>query len=133
MRVLGDSFKYLFYVLGFILLLVIISEINSYFASFVRDTYRVFPWVIYSTLMYMPIGIYLGIPKLIKEFTKVGKWRVNVLKIIFVGFPMLYLSFYWYLPIPVFLINPDSLFSFGTIIAGYILVDSFNKEERFFS
>lgn len=88
------SWQNLIFVIGFIILLIILGEIYYYFQSIQQETYRVVPWSIYATLTYLPIGIYLGLPLLIKEFKKTGKWKVNFQKLIIIGLPLLYLTFF---------------------------------------
>ncbi|WP_077215209.1 hypothetical protein [Bacillus dakarensis] len=127
------SAKYLTYAVGFIILLIFSGEIYSYFQGIQQDTYKLVPWSIYATLTYIPIGIYLGLPKLLKEKKKAGKWKINFQKLLFIGLPILYFVFYWYFPfsypIPEFLVHTNIIFRHGgTIIVGYILIDSFIKE-----
>lgn len=124
---------YLLYVLGFIVLLIVLGEMNYYLDSRQQSTYNVYPWSLLAMLTYLPIGMYLGLPLLIKEFKKTGKWRVNVQKLILIGLPSLYLALSWLLPlfIPAFLVHSHRLLSFGGIIAmGYILIVSFTKESK---
>lgn len=127
-RLLG----YLAYSVGFILLLVFIGSINSHFNKMVNETFRIYPWQIFINVMYLPIGIYLGAPNFIKEFNKTGRWRINFYKIVLVALPMIYISFFWLFPfsypIPIILTFTKSVFSFGTVIAGFIIINSFTKE-----
>jgi hypothetical protein len=128
-----DSVKYLIYVVGFIILLIILGQIHFYFQSMQQDTYKIVPWSIYATLTYIPIGIYLGLPKLLKGRRRAGKWKINYQKLIFIGLPALYFAFFWYFPfsypIPEFLAHTNIISRLGgTTILGYVLVDSFFKE-----
>ena len=120
------------YLIGFVALLIFIGKINSYFANMYNDSFRIYPWLILIILMNLPIGLYLGFPKFLKEYKTSGKWNVNFYKVVFVVLPMIYISFYWYLPfsypIPKFLTYTKSIFSFGTAIAGFYLIDSFSKK-----
>ncbi|MBS4221817.1 hypothetical protein [Lederbergia citrea] len=126
------AFGYLAYTFGFVLLLVFISNINLHFSKMIDETFKVYPWQILKIMMYFPIGIYLGIPKFLLEFNKTGNWRINFYKIVLVALPMIYISFYWFFPFsyPIlnFLTYTGSTFSFGTIIAGFIIINSFTKE-----
>jgi hypothetical protein len=125
-------FGYLTYSFGFILLLVFISNINSHFIEKVNEYYKVYPWQIFIVLMYIPIGIYLGLPKFLTEFKKTGRWRIDFYKIVLIVLPMLYISFYWYYPfsypIPNILAYTKPVFDFGTILSGFFLINSFTKE-----
>ncbi|NBI28061.1 hypothetical protein [Chengkuizengella marina] len=129
-----NSVKYLIYGVGFIVLLIFLSEMTNYFQNIMQRTYNFYPWTMYSTLIYLPIGIYLGVPKLLKEFKKTGKWKINFQKLIFIGLPALYYAFYLYIPffrpIPRFLIPLNSIFSLSIIMVGYIIIDSFIKEQE---
>ena len=123
---------YLAYSLGLISLLVLIGNINSHFIKIINETFRIYPWQIYVLLMYFPIGIYLGIPNLLKVLKKTGRWRIDYYKIVLVGLPMIYVSFYWIFPFSYPILSvltfTKSVFSFGTLIAGYIIISSFTKE-----
>lgn len=124
--------SYVSYTFGLLVLLVMLSRVNSHFSAIAQETYRMVPWHIYALLMYIPVGIYLGLPKLFNELKKSGRWRVNFYKIVLIAFPMMYLSFYWYFPfsypIPEFLATSKSFFNLGTMIAGFILIDSLKKD-----
>lgn len=126
-KVLG----YLLYFWGFFILFVFVSNVNAYFHSMSNEQFRIYPWQILKVLMYFPIGVYLGLPDFLVKMKKKGKWTLNFYKIILVGLPMMYLSFYWYIPlsfpIPNVLTYTNSIFSLGTIIAGFIFINSFSK------
>lgn len=124
--------KYVSYTFGLFVLLAMISRVNSHFSAISQETYRMVPWQIYALLMYIPVGVYIGLPKLLNESKKPGRWRVNFYKIVCIAFPMMYLSFYWYFPffypIPEFLSTSKSLFNFGNMIAGFFYIDSLAKD-----
>lgn len=125
------SVRYLAYIVGFIILLIILSKVYFYFQSMQQATYKVVTWSIYASLTYILIGIYLGLPNFIREHKKTGKWKINFQKLIIIGLPALYFSAFWYLPfsypIPEFLSHTNDIFRLGTIIVGYVLMDSFFK------
>jgi hypothetical protein len=120
---------YILYTSGLMILLTIISKVDFHFWTAAQETYRVLHWKITSGLLYSFLGIYLGFPKLVNQLRKTGYWRVNVNKIIFIAFPMVYVSFYGYLPfaIPEFMIQSDTVFHVAPVIAGYIFIDSFKR------
>lgn len=130
---LKESLKYFIYTIGFLILLIIISQINLQFERIYQETFKIYPWHVFAILMYMLIGIYLGILNFIKVLNKKGKWRINFNKLLFIGLPMLYITFYHYFPfsypIPSLLIHTNTLFRFGIIIFGYILIDSLYKND----
>ncbi|TKD66460.1 hypothetical protein [Pseudalkalibacillus hwajinpoensis] len=125
---------YVLYMTGFIVLLVVLGELNDYFDSKQRATFNVFPWEIIAALSYLSIGGYLGLPLLIKEYNKTGKWRVNLQKLTLIGLPSLYLASSWFIPtsiLPAFLFHSYEELSLGGIIAtGYIATMSFTKESK---
>ncbi len=120
------------YSIGFVFLFIIISKVSLYFDEMQSQTYRIFPWVIYANLIYILIGLYLRLPNFLKNFKKPGKWKVNLNNILFICIPMLYISFYHYLPfsypIPDILIHTTGYFRFGSIITGYFLLNSIKKD-----
>ncbi|MDP4550130.1 hypothetical protein Q9251_04450 [Alkalihalobacillus macyae] len=126
--------RYLIYLTGFIVLLIVIGEVKDYLDSMQRGTFNVFPWSIFAVLSYLPIGLYLGLPILIQQYKKPGKWRVNLQKLTIIGLPSLYLAFSWFIPtsmLPAFFFHSYEELSLGGIIAtGYIATMSFTKESN---
>ncbi|MBP2239596.1 cation transport ATPase [Cytobacillus eiseniae] len=135
-----SSLWYLAFTVGFIILLLLISRWTFYFETMFRNTFQMYPWIIYIILLNIPIGIYLGIPSFFNELKKQGRWRVNIGKLLFIGLPMALLAFFMYFPmfnqLPEFLVklvaNPNTMiyFRLGTIVTGYILITSLIKEEK---
>ncbi len=99
--------------------------------------------VSYNLLITVPlifnlfIGMVLGIEHLILEFKKLGSWKINILKLIIVGFPPLFFSFTYHYAI---IDNPfvqTKLLRYTTlgtnfipvfqIILGYVVITSFYK------
>lgn len=55
-------------------------------------TYNPFLILVGSTLIFIVVGLLLGLERLIVETRKEGKWGINLPKIIFLGIPSLYFS-----------------------------------------
>ncbi|WP_157911703.1 hypothetical protein [Alteribacter populi] len=93
------------------------------------------PNMLIISILFFPIGILLGLPRLIKEFNKRGKWTINVEKLVFVGIPMLYLTLYFFLSvyIPVLTVSGSQLLLgndftlIASLIFGYVVISSFKK------
>ena len=107
------------------------------------NTFEFFPGLIWSTLIFVILGVLLGAEKFILERRKEGHWEVNLPKVIFLGFPLLYFSFGFflnYLPVPFvyqyvtyslrfFVEGNSSFWSIFQMLFGYVVVTSFYKVE----
>ena len=133
---------------GFVFLLLIIIFFGLKFQASLylnsQETYKIFPYFLFNAIFPLVIGVFLAAPYLYKTFTKAGKWKVDWVKLIVVGFPFIYLSI---VPILYFsevltlnlpfssyamggYFGGDASTSFGTIngiIAGYISFTSIKK------
>ncbi|WP_142288194.1 hypothetical protein [Bacillus sp. EAC] len=93
-------------------------------------------WI--ASLIYIPIGLCLGVPRLMGEKKKSGSWKLNTFKLIFIGIPALYFSSYLliYAHLPSLQIEGvlgNALFqgkatSIASVILGYTIITSFYKE-----
>lgn len=106
-------------------------------------TYNPFLFLLGSTLIFIVLGLLLGLERFIVETRKEGKWRINLPKIIFLGIPSLYFSIgtfiYYYCPIvfvQVTLCYPLRFFFQGNfisvfqIVLGYTISTSFIRIEN---
>ncbi|MBO8171916.1 MAG: hypothetical protein H0Z33_08495 [Bacillaceae bacterium] len=135
------SLVYLTYTLSLLILLASVSKAHAYFEQMMSETFGS-SWIIYILILYIPVGIYLGLPRLIIAFNQSGKWKINVHKLVLTGFPLLYLTFYPLypyshqppfnqLPSFMFYLVADLRYSIITsIITGFVLVDSFHKKSE---
>ncbi|MDD7794145.1 hypothetical protein [Clostridium sp. 'White wine YQ'] len=109
-----------------------------------KATFNIMPVLIWSSVLFIGLGLLLGVERFLLEIKKEGRIRVNLPKIIFLGLPSLYFSlglFLAYSPIMFFrqtftypilrllLIKSDFLAIFQ-IIFGYVLITSFVKVKR---
>ena len=107
------------------------------------NTFEFFPGLIWSTVIFVILGVLLGLEKFILERRKEGHWEVNLPKVIFLGIPSLYLAFGVFLyycplefvnqtltyPLRLFLEGYSSFWSVFQMIFGYVVVTSFYKVE----
>ncbi len=102
-------------------------------------TFEVLPFFLGITIIYIFLGVLLGLDKLLVEIKKEGNWRLNWPKFIFLGLPFLYLSlgvFIGYIPIdfiqqtiiyPMIFVRTGDFLSVYQMILGYIVCTSFIK------
>ncbi|MEQ3338785.1 hypothetical protein [Clostridium butyricum] len=50
------------------------------------------PYMIWSGIAFVILGVLLGLDKILVEREKIGKWKVNIPKVLFLGIPSLYFS-----------------------------------------
>lgn len=57
-----------------------------------QRTFDMLPYMIGSSIAFVILGVLLGLDKVLVERKKVGKWKVNLTKVLFLGIPSLYFS-----------------------------------------
>lgn len=133
--------KVLYYSLYSILIfstLLFSSYVDIKFKQIATESFSLFPWTFYRLLLFIPIGLLLGVPHLIKEKQKGGRWGFNYLKLIFIGLPALYFTLYFifhfyfqFLRIPShlgYLLTEVSTYKTAGVILGFILITSLYKK-----
>lgn len=109
-----------------------------------RKTYNPTAYDIFSALFPILFGIVLALPRLIREFQKVGKWSMDWIKLLAIGTPTLLLNlsliliaytpivktkyFATYNPFTEVIVTDKSVISLCGAIFGYILISSFTKK-----
>lgn len=107
------------------------------------NTFEFLPYLLWSTVIFVVLGALLGLEKFILERRKEGHWEVNLPKAIFLGIPLLYLAFGFFLnycplefvnqtltyPLRFFLMSDSNFLAIFQIIFGYVVVTSFDKVE----
>ncbi|MEH6939302.1 hypothetical protein V7056_15870 [Bacillus sp. JJ664] len=131
------SLKYI----GFLILLYGVSigclYINNHIHKIAAETYDYSDYILILSFLYVPIGLCLGLPRLLDEWKQKGNWKINVTKLIVLGIPALYFSGYMYIhyhipflqlwnSVAVELLQVKSTI-LSNIILGYILITSFHK------
>lgn len=131
--------KYFLYAVVLIFYITFSNIILIFLNKQTQMTYNTFSFLLGSTIIFIVLGLLLGLDRLILEMKKEGKWRINLPKVIFLGLPSLYFSvgtfISFYCPIvfiQVTLCYPLSFLkgnfiSFFQIILGYIICTSFIK------
>jgi len=82
------------YSVGFFITIFIVLHVQRLLKEQVAETYNLIPFLIYTPLLYIIIGILLGLPTLLKENGKRGRWSFHLEKMLFVGVPALYIALY---------------------------------------
>lgn len=139
--------KYLVYTLLFFGLIYLDRYIARLQSIYQSETFS--PGVIYfvmSMIVKIFIGLSLGLEYIGDEMKKVGKWKINLPKIILMVIPSLYFSiplFFYLIPnesLINILMKPAFIFAGGDlafapvfqILFGYFLITSFYKEKKLF-
>ncbi|WLD92869.1 hypothetical protein [Alkalihalobacillus sp. AL-G] len=135
--------KEVLWLLYYLVLVIGLLEIYTYLIVLKVDGANNFnsrPYFFYSLITALGFGFYLGIPHLIKQYQKKGKWRVSIYKLLVVCIPMLILligSIGYYINIAIYdLVKPlpdlfvNDRYKFGmvvTTVLGFNLVRSIQK------
>lgn len=119
-------------------MLLFTSYIDVKLKQMATESFRLFPWTIYRLLLFIPMGLLLGLPYLLKEKQKGGRWRLNYLKMVFIGLPALYFTLYFifhfyfqFLRLPShlgYLLTEVSTYKTSGVILGFILITSVYKK-----
>ncbi len=135
--------KYLFVIVLIILYIILFNVIFSEIRKNEQQTYQI-NFMLNTSLRfiyYFGFGLIFGISTFKIEIKKVGKFKLNIPKIIIMGIPSLFLSFLVYLfsyigiyipvinDIPYFLSFNNNTSSVFSILFGYIAITSFYKVE----
>ncbi|MGM9986453.1 MAG: hypothetical protein ACI35O_04405 [Bacillaceae bacterium] len=133
--------------IGFILLLffsifIAVMTANYIFQIFdktLSETYKHSPIILLKDVLFIPVGVILGLPAFYYKKKQQGKWRFNLLHFLILGVPslllMLYLMFYLFMP-PYFNVLPSNI-SFAmleiapypvfAVLFGYAIISNWNK------
>lgn len=94
----------------------------------------------YSTIFISIIfGILLGLGYIINEYKKQGRWNINIVKLLIIGIPSLFCTFYepiYYLinihpPLALrIIVLSESFEIFTGILFGYVLITSIYKKQE---
>ena len=103
-------------------------------------TFNGLPLMIWSTIIFIVLGLLLGLESFLLEMGKEGEWKINLPKVVFLGLPSLYFSMatfiYYYSPDFIkplsfpslfFIVNKTNFISIFKIILGYTIITSFVK------
>lgn len=127
---------FILYALLLITSLIIVVLITDKILNVQRETYSIFPYIVYRGLLLIPIGILLGLPRLFSEKMQPGKWKLHYTRFLMLGIPILILTLYplWHfyvfafpesISVPLLVTN---LFSVFGLIFGYSFISSIYRE-----
>lgn len=127
---------YLFVLFGF---LAAGSWATTMLKIWVGRTYRPLPGFIGTSLIFVFIGILIGLEHFVIQYRRQGKWSVNITRLIILGIPSAIFAFYIALastiviPIPSFIYNGYLFSAVSALILGYTIVTSFYKSQSIFT
>jgi hypothetical protein len=135
--------SYFRYMLVILCYFVFSNKILIFWDKQRQMTYNPFPSMLCSMIIFVVLGLLLGLETFLLETKKEGTWRVNLPKLILLGVPTLYFSlgiFIMYIPLSFiqqplsyplqfFLGDSTNFLSIFQVILGYIIITSFTKIE----
>jgi hypothetical protein len=134
------AFYYILYSILIFSTLLLTSYLDVKLKQLATESFSLFPWTIYRLLLFIPVGLLLGVPHLVKEKQKSGRWELNYLKLILIGIPALYFTLYFlfhfylqFLRLPShlgYLLTEVSTYKASGVIFGYILITSLYKKNK---
>ncbi|XRG80762.1 hypothetical protein V5E38_10860 [Rossellomorea sp. GAMAL-10_SWC] len=132
------AFRYFLYSVGFFITIFIVLQLQRLLKQHAAETYNFIPMIIYAPLLYIIIGILLGLPTILKENSKSGRWAFKLEKLVFVGVPALYFALYpliyakaRILMLPNYIgtvLLSSEIYLVAALIFGYILITVLEKK-----
>ncbi|MEE6452638.1 hypothetical protein RAH41_18905 [Gottfriedia acidiceleris] len=133
------AFRYFLYSVVFFITIFIVLQLHRLLKQHTAETYNFIPMIIYAPLLYIIIGILLGLPTILKENSKSGRWAFKLEKLVFVGVPALYIALYplIYAKARILMLLPNyistvllssEIYLVAALIFGYILITVLEKK-----
>ncbi|PGZ90926.1 hypothetical protein [Bacillus sp. AFS029533] len=132
------AYRYFLYSVGFFITIFIVLQLQQLLKQHTAETYNFIPMIIYAPLLYIIIGIILGLPTILKENSKSGRWAFKLEKLVFVGVPALYIALYpliyakaRILMLPNYIstvLLSSEIYLVAALIFGYILITVLEKK-----
>jgi drug/metabolite transporter (DMT)-like permease len=130
----------LLYLLGFVVLFYFSYLAYQSYEEQKMEFFRIYPGIFFFSLTFVPIGLYFGLPQLLKTIKIKGRLSLNKSKLIIFGLPTLFLTlyplFYWngtFLAIRNIEINQfvfsAGFLNFFSFFFGFVLISSFEKKD----
>ena len=108
-----------------------------------QRTFIMLPYMLWSSIAFVILGLLLGLEKFWLERRKEGKWKVNLPKVLFLGIPSLYFSISIFItlcpidfirqilsyPISVLLKSDMNFEKAFQVVLGFTISTSFVKEK----
>lgn len=136
--------KFIEYIVVLIVFFVLVSTIewsNQYMKSLIRRTFdHAALGALVQVIGLFLFGLFLGSLNFVREFKKVGYWKVNRDRLLALGLPLMIILLMVYIPylgitwpqmiqkLLFFIMTSSSLINFIAIFLGYIVISSFTKE-----
>lgn len=84
--------SYFIYAIVLVVYMILSNKILENIIKQSQRTFNMLPYMIWSSIAFVILGLLLGLEKFMLERKKEGKWKVNLPKILFLGIPSLYFS-----------------------------------------
>ncbi|MCB8815906.1 hypothetical protein [Desulfosporosinus shakirovi] len=130
---------YLMYLIVLFGTLAVSTWATNMLKIWVGRTYRPIPGFIGTSLIFVFIGILIGLEHFVIQYRSQGKWSVNIARLIILGIPSAIFAFYiplaftFVIPIPSFIYNGNLFSTVSALILGYSIVTSFYKNQSIFT
>ena len=132
-----------FFIITAILLVVFGGNyfFGRYYSGNSETTLHFSPYI-FEIAIYISIGVFLGLDHFLQEIKKIGHLKINIPKLIVLGMPSLYFSFYLFVyfgigryfpnvfthPIAILLRNHTDFMHIFQLILGYTVITSLYKK-----
>ena len=83
---------YFVYVLVLLCYITFSYEIVALLKKQFETKFEYLPYFLFSMIIYLVLGMLLGLERIVLEREKEGNWKINLPKLILLGVPFLYLS-----------------------------------------
>ncbi len=130
--------QYLFWAIALIVLLWLGSELQAILRNYQATYYKSIPYITFTVFFPILVGMFLRLPKYLKEKKSNENFSINWAKLLFLSLPLLFITLsplYFVLGIPIVTFTWTILFSssltittMSGIIFGYVLVESLREK-----
>ncbi|ARI77696.1 hypothetical protein [Halobacillus mangrovi] len=128
--------KYIFLTLGQVMLIFFYaysaSIIDRNLQELAKQTFQVYPYILFNQFAYIPIGFILGFGYWKAQRKREGSWKMDKIRLAIIGLPVLYFLLVPYIvkvePLfPLLMMTNSSLSGVLQVVLGFILITSFHK------
>lgn len=84
--------SYFVYAVALVFYMILNDKILENIIKQSQRTFDMLPYMIWSSIAFVILGLLLGLDKFLSERKKEGQWNVNLPKVLFLGIPSLYFS-----------------------------------------
>jgi len=135
--------SYFVYAVVLVFYMILSDKILESIVKESQRTFNMLPYMIWSSIAFVILGVLLGLEKFMLERKKEGKWKVNLPKVLFLGIPSLYFSISMFIalcpidfirqilsyPISVLLKSDMNFEKAFQVVLGFTISTSFVKEK----